>query len=230
MRSPGARQEHTGPYHAQQIPIFGLRDTIGGSVDLRAPPGVGTLVITVSATRAWRHSPYPLPQMEGTLHYSSPSFSRKFQSQVANPLRHKHVFLSSSFVFLPGTSAYSTGTSATSHSHSQSVDSAKSKLGMGSAIKRVLSGRRRKDSLPAASPTNVRFAPQPNYAMPTTQHIMRSFSFQIPNRVDQEIPPSFYASVLSEKDGIRERASVESAEVEYRISAVWESSTGTRNV
>lgn len=164
--------------------------------------------------------------MEGTLHYSSPSFSRKFQSQVSNPLRHKHVFLSSSFVFLPGSSTYSTGTSATSHSHSQSVESTKSKLNMG-AIKRAFSGRKRKDSLPAASPTNARF---PAYQMPTTQHIMRSFSFQIPNRVDQEIPPSFYASVLSEGDGIRERASVESAEVEYRISAVWESSSGSRNV
>ncbi|KZV89240.1 hypothetical protein EXIGLDRAFT_721563 [Exidia glandulosa HHB12029] len=169
--------------------------------------------------------------MEGTLHYSSPSFSRKFKSHVANPLRHKHVFLSSSFVFLPGTSAYSIGTSATSHSHSQSLDgSSKSKMGI-DAIKRALSGRKRKDSLPAkvVSPTNGRF-PANAYQMPPTQHIMRSFSFQIPARVDQEIPGSFYASVLSEGDGIRERASVESAEVEYRVSAVWESSTGSRNV
>lgn len=217
VRSPGARQEHSSPYHARQIPIFGLRDTIGGTVDLRAPPGVGTLVIT----------------MEGTLHYSSPTFSRKFQSHVANPLRHKHVFLSSSFVFLPGSSTYSTTTSATSHSHSHSLDSStggsKSKLGMG-VIKRVLSGRKRKDSLPAPVPQhNVRFAPTP-YEMPPTQHIVRSFSFQIPNRAGQEIPPSFYASVLNEGDGIRERASVESAEVEYRVTAVWEGSNGQRNV
>ncbi|EJD40190.1 hypothetical protein AURDEDRAFT_187120 [Auricularia subglabra TFB-10046 SS5] len=210
IRSPGARQEHTGPYHAQQVPIFGLRDTIGGSVDLRVPPGVGTLVIT----------------MEGTLHYSSPSFSRKFQTQVANPLRHKHVFLSSSFVFLPGSSEYSTtNTSVTGHSYGSQQQKQNSSGGIGGAIKRALSGRKRKVSF-----AKVPEQHQAGYQMPTTQHIVRSFSFQIPARVNQEIPPSFYASVLSEGDGIRERASVESAEVEYKVTAVWESTTGRRNV
>ena len=47
IRSPGPKTEQRGPFQTVEVPIFGLRDVIGGSVSVRAPPGVGTLVITV---------------------------------------------------------------------------------------------------------------------------------------------------------------------------------------
>jgi len=162
--------------------------------------------------------------MEGALYYSSPSFARKFATQVANPLRHKHVFLSSTFLYLPGTSTYSTSTRTTNNSNANPRVVSQSSS-FGSVLKRALSTGKRKET-PAETPTA-----RPRAEVSPTQNITRSFSFQIPTRVDQEIPPSFYASVLNEagrSDGVRERASVESAEVEYRISAVWESSTGRR--
>ncbi|KAH7098834.1 hypothetical protein BKA62DRAFT_711540 [Auriculariales sp. MPI-PUGE-AT-0066] len=199
IRSPGVKAEQRGPFQTVEIPIFGMRDVIGGSVSLRAPPGVGSLTIT----------------MEGTMYYSSPAFARKFADQVANPLRHKHVFLSSSFLYLPGSSTYSTTTTSTGQTSQTSS--------LGSALKRALSAGKKKENS-ASVPTA-----RPRFEVPAIQQIARTFSFQIPNRVGQEIPPSFYASVLNDgrRGRVRERASVESAEVEYRIMAVWESSTGS---
>lgn len=193
----------------RSLPVFNESDRIGGQIILDPSCSQsGRLSVSVSHINALafilsEHG----SQIEGAFQYTSPQTEKANGSTFSeNPGKRKHIFYNATTVIPVSAADANSRTSA--------------------FFREAFSGniRKRAGSITSLRNFNEDAPPKegPSRCFPFT------FDLPLGHQSGQELPPTFSTSTLI-SSGARGRAFAEKAEVNYKVTAVWEPSDGYEN-